>query len=67
MPINFRLKTDLRAFSLVEILLAVTILTVVLTGTYAIVASGAKEASRVENGRSIASLLLSAKACVASF
>jgi prepilin-type N-terminal cleavage/methylation domain-containing protein len=54
-------------FSLVEILLAVTILTIVLTGTYSIVASGAKEASRVENGREISSLLFSAKACVESF
>lgn len=56
-----------KGFTLVEILIAVAVLTTVMLGTSALISTGGKQASRLEDDRELSDLLLSAKNCVGTF
>lgn len=56
-----------KGFTLVEIVIAATIITVSLVGVSSLISSGAKQSVRSEDDREATELLASVKTCVLSF
>ncbi len=63
----FAKRNHADGFSLIEIIFAVSILSVSLIGVSAIISMSGNQATRIEDEREISELALSLKTCVASF
>lgn len=58
---------DRQGFTMVEIVFAVAIISVTFIGVTAIISLSGNQATKIEDEREMAELLLSVKTCVASF
>lgn len=63
----FAKRTSLGGFTLIEIIFAVSIISVSLIGVSAIISMSGNQATRIEDEREISELALSIKTCVSSF